>query len=264
MSDLQVVVKRIEGEADAQQAYCCMTEVPTPWPEALCLCRGWIAQNLGRYVEGYHAQAAGQVIGHLYYAPSERALFPYEVEPGAAVMYCEWVQRRYQGQGVGRRLFDAFTSDLWAQSCKGILVEGTDLEGYMDYHHYLARGFAVVHESGHATLLRARHRKLLYLALNQPSVQARPLKPSLTPRRGIPVEILILSGYLCPLDVSTQILLLEVAREFGDRVVVRQESLTPETLKQYGVANGVFINGRQKLTGAATEEAIRQAIAEEI
>ena len=32
----------------------------------------------------------------------------------------------------------------------------------------------------------------------------------------------------------------------------------------YGVATGVFINGRQKLTGATTEEAIRQAIVEDL
>jgi GNAT superfamily N-acetyltransferase len=258
MSDLQVVVKRIQAQ-DAQLAYCCMTEVPTPWPEALCLCRGWIGQNLGRYAEGYHAQmpdSSGHVIGHLYYAPSDRALFPYEVEPGAAVMYCEWVQRRYQGHGVGRRLFDALVADLRAQNCHGILIEGTDLEGQMDHRHYLARGFQVVHESG--------RRKLLYFPLSRPAVQVRPLQPSIAPRRGSPVEILILSGYLCPLDVSTQMLLLEVAHEFGDQVVLRQELLTPETLRRYGVANGVFINGRQKLVGAATEEAIRQAIAEEI
>jgi hypothetical protein len=126
----------------------------------------------------------------------------------------------------------------------------------MHNRHYLARGFQVIHESG--------HRKLLYFPLGKPSVQVRPLQPSITPKSGLPVEILILSGYLCPLDVSTQISLLEVAHEFGNQVVLRQELLTPETLRRYGAANGVFINGRQKLAGAATEEAIRQAIVEEM
>jgi hypothetical protein len=171
-------------------------------------------------------------------------------------MYCEWVQRRYQGQGIGRKLFDAFVSEARAQNFKGIVIEATDLEGQMNYRHYSSRGFSVVQEQ--------EHRKLMYLALNQPSITARPLQPSLTPRRSVPVEVLILSGYLCPLDVSTQMLMLDVAREFGDRVVLRQELLTPETLRRYGVAHGIFINGRQKLTGATTEEAIRQAIVEEM
>jgi len=257
MSDLAVTIHRLQSESDAQQSYSCMTEVPTPWPEALCLCRGWVGENLGRYVEGYHANLPdGQVIGHLYYAPSERALFPYDLEPGIAAMYCEWVQRRHQGHGVGRRLFEAFVADMRAAHCKGIAVEGADLEGQMDYRHYLTRGFEVVHEVG--------HRKLLYLPLAQPAIAAQPLKATVTQRRSMPVEILILSGYMCPLDVSTQVLLLEVVREFGDQVRLRSERLTPETLRQYGVANGLFINGRQKLTGAATEQAIRQAIVEEL
>ena len=256
MSDLEITFKRIQP-ADAPQAYCCMTEVPTPWGESLCVCRDWIAQNLGRYVEGYHAQMAdGQVVGHLYYAPSESALFAYEVEPGAAVLYCDWVQRRYQRQGIRRRLLDTFVSDMRKSQRKGILVECTDLEGQMHYRHYQACGFQIVHEAGRS--------KLMYLALTQPSTSVRPLKSNVLPRHGVPVEILILSGYLCPFEVSTQMLLLEVAREFGERVVLRQESLTPETLLRYGVASGVFINGRHKLTGATTEEAIRQAIAEEM
>jgi len=257
MSDVQVSIQRLQSEDDAQQSYCCMTEVPTPWPEALCLCRGWVAENLGRYVEGYHAQMPdGQVIGHLYYAPSDCALFPYEIEPGVAAMYCEWVQRRHQGQGIGRRLFEAFVADMRSANCKGIVVEGTDLEGQMDYRHYLTRGFQVMHE--------AEHRRLLYLPLAQPSISARPLRAGIVPRKSVPVEILILSGYMCPLDVSTQVLLLEVIREFGDQVRWRSERLSPETLRRYGVANGIFINGHQKLTGAATEQAIRQAIIEEL
>jgi GNAT superfamily N-acetyltransferase len=257
MSGLEIVVKRLQGPAEAREAYCCMAEAPTPWPEALELCRDWVAQNLHRYVEGYHAQmAGGETIGHLYYAPSERALFPHEVEPGVAVIYCEWTQGRYQRQGVAQRLFDTLVADLRGQDCKGILVECTDAEGQAPSRHYLSRGFKVVHESG--------QRKLLYFGLSQPSAKIRPLAPTIVPHRSVPVEILVLSGYLCPVDVSTQILLLDVARELGDRVVVRQECLTPETLRRYGVANGIFINGRQKLVGAASEDAIRQAIAEEM
>jgi hypothetical protein len=107
-------------------------------------------------------------------------------------------------------------------------------------------------------------RKLLYLPLNRPRVSIRPLEPAIRPRRGAPVEILILAGYLCPFETAAQMAVLDVAREFGERVVLRQEALSPETLRRYGVAYGVFINGRSKLNGAPTEEAIRQAIAEEL
>jgi GNAT superfamily N-acetyltransferase len=253
----QFIVKRLKSEDEALEAFCCMSEVPSPWPEALRVCRVWASQNLGRYVEGYHVQTDdGTSVGQLYYAPSDRALVAYQVEPGAAVMYCEWVQRRYQKQGLGRLLFSTFEADLRAQGCKGVLVEGTDREEQMYYHHYVSRGFEVIYE--------ADHRKLLYLPLDQPQIGVRPLEPRIRRRRGVPVEVLILSGYLCPFETSTQVLVMDVAREFGERVVVRQEPLTPETLERYGVADGVFINGQPKLTGGITEEAIRQAIVEEL
>jgi GNAT superfamily N-acetyltransferase len=256
MSD-RFVVKRLENKAETLEAFSCMSEVPTPWPEAVRICRVWASQNLGQYVDGYHVQDMdGTAVGQLYYAPSERALVPYKVEPRVAVMYCEWVQRRYQNQGLGRQLFGTFEAEMREQGYKGILVEGTTREEQMHYQHYVARGFEIIHEEG--------ERRLLYLPLNQRQITVRPLESRIQPRSGVPVEILVLSGYLCPFEMSAQVLVLDVAREFGERVVVRQEPLTPETLERYGVADGIFINGRRKLVGATTEEAIRVAILEEL
>jgi hypothetical protein len=68
---------------------------------------------------------------------------------------------------------------------------------------------------------------------------------------------------MCPYEVSSEMLLREVAQEFGDQVTLREVPLTSETLREYGVAKGIFINGRQKLTGGETEEQVRQAILEE-
>ncbi len=90
MKDLEVTIKHLNKAKDAEQAYCCMIEVPTLWPVALWACRDWMRQNLGRYIERYHLRLAGiGVVGHLYYAPAERALTPNIVEDKVAVMYCE-------------------------------------------------------------------------------------------------------------------------------------------------------------------------------
>lgn len=257
MEEIPVVVERLKGADDTQRAYCCMTEVPSPWPQALCQCRDWITNNLGKYVEGYHLRLeSGEVIGHLYYAPSERALFPYEVEHGVGVLYCDWVQTRYQGRGLGKRLYDIFLGDLRAEGAKGVLVEATDKEGHMYYRHYEARGFKLLAEK--------EHRKLMFMPLAQEEVRANPLEPNIQPRRGTPVEILVLNGYMCPHDTATCMQVRGIAQEFGERVVLREEWLTPVSLHQYGVAKGIFINGLQKLFGAETEEAIRQAILEEL
>ncbi len=257
MENPETTIKRLQGPQDAQRAYCCMTEVPTPWPEALCACRDWVTANLGQFVEGYHMQLAdGQVVGHLYFAPSERALFPFELEPEVTVLYCDWVQQRYQGMGLGTRLFAAFVEAMRLEGSKGIVVEATDAEAQMHYRHYLKRGFEVLHKRG--------HRKVLYLPLAQPQIQIRPLTTRIRPEASSPVEILILNGYLCPYEASTMVLIRDIAREFGDQVVLKEVWLTPETLQEYGQAKGVFINGRLSLTGAETEESIRQAIQEAI
>ena len=257
MSEPPVVIQRLQSRMDTKNAYCCMAEVPTPWPEALCHCREWISQNLGRHVEGYHLQLPGsQVIGHIYYALSEQALFPYQVEAGVGIIYCEWVQQRYQGQGYGRRLFDVFLADMRVQGVKGILVEGSDYEGHMHYKHFQARGFEVVHQ--------AKHNMLLYLPLSQPNIHLQPLEPRINPQHRLPVEIVIINGYLCPYEVATQMIILQVAKEFGERVTLKQVWLTPDILKEYGSSRGIFINGRQKLTGGESEQEVRQSILEEV
>jgi GNAT superfamily N-acetyltransferase len=257
MDEPEVRIKRLKDRADAQQAYCCMMEVPTPWSDALCDCRDWVQQNLGKYVEGFHAEREdGTVVGHLYFAPSERALFPYHADPGVGVLYCEWVQQKYQGRGIGRRLFDTFREEMERSGAKGILVEATDMSQEMHESHFLRRGFLRVHAEDHT--------RLLYLPLGAPEVDVRPMKSQITPRQGSPVEILILSGYMCPFEATTMRALREVAREFQDSVELREVQLTPQSLQKFGVARGIFINGKQKLSGGEPEAAIRQAIQEEL
>ena len=260
MNELRPQIQRLEGTGDADQAYCCMGEVPTPYPQALCACRDWMSDNLGRHVEGYHMRlAGGAVVGHLYFALSEQALFPYRLEENAGVMYCEWVQQRYQKQGFGRLLYDTFEADMDEAGVKGIVIEGTDLPGQMHIDHFLPRGFNVIQESG--------HQKLLYRPLNQDQITAERLQPRLLSgpsETGPSVEIVVLRGYMCPYDTATLMLLPGVAQEFGDRVRLRQVPLTRQSLLDYGVTSGVFINGVQKLAGGESEEAIRQVIREEI
>lgn len=257
MTELNVSVKRLTTIEDAQRSFCCMTEVPTPWPEALCNCRTWVARNLGKTVEGYHIEDhTGEVIGHLYYAITPHALIAYHLEANIGILYCEWVQRRFQGHGLGRQLFDAFFTEMKTQSTQGILVEASDLDEQMHFRHYLSRGFTPVYESG--------RKKLLYLPINSTTVHVQPLQMQISRSEGLPVEVVVLSGYACPYEISTHLILRQVIKEFGDQVVLREVLLSPESLQLYGVSRGIFINGRQKLFGGETEQAVRQAIMEEM
>jgi hypothetical protein len=93
-------------------------------------------------------------------------------------------------------------------------VESTDIEGHMHYRHYLPLGFEIAHEAG--------HQRLLYLPLTHPNINVRSLTSRIYPRQGTPVEVLILNGYLCPFEVSTRELLLDVIQEFSHQVACRR------------------------------------------
>jgi len=128
--DVQVVV--LAESVQAEEACACTAEVPTPWPEAREACRTWFAEKVGTIVHGLHLRdTAGNVIGHLYYTSSSRALAAYEIEDGVAVVHCEWIQRRHQGKGYSRILSEALIRRLEAEGCKGILVLATDDEQHM-------------------------------------------------------------------------------------------------------------------------------------
>jgi len=255
VSQFSVSVRKLDRPEDAQKAYCCMTEVVTPWPQALLLCREWLQEHMGQHIEGFHLELPdGGVVGHLYYALSQNALVPYEIEKDVGVIYCEWVHRRHQGQGYSHRLFNVLLDELKQQDAKGVMVEATTLSGKMHMSHFQAKGFHVILELG--------EQRVMYLPLRQEKVSIKPLIENVPVADDDKVQILIMHGYLCPFDTSTHVLLREVVQEFADRVVLREVHLTPETLRQYGVTRGIFINGKRKLGGGEAELAVRQAILE--
>ncbi len=247
-------VYRLTDKEEAAQAYPCATESPPPfWAEGLPLSRAWFADSLGRYVEGFHLEDdAGQVIGHIYWAPSERALVPYRIEDRVAVIYCEWVQRPHQGRGGMRMLFDAFVEYLRSEGYKGILVDGTEIEGYMHHRHFAKRGFRVIREEGPG--------KLMYLPLGQETVRVEPLTPRIAREGAAPAEVLIIGSHFCPVGASAVLALRRVAGELGGKVALKEVPASMETLARYGVADGIFVNGEPRFFGPVTEEQVRRVL----
>ena len=251
-------VRQVETQAETQRTYPCATESPTPfWADGLPMCRKWFAENLGNHVEGFHLiDDNDNVVGHIYWAPSSNALVPYEIEEGVAYIYCEWVQHHYQGKGGMRLLFQEFVKFLRAQNYKGILVDGTEFEGYMHYQHFTKRGFQVLRESDEG--------KLLYYPLNQPSVMVKPIAARIARESEAQVEVLVIGSRFCPVGASALLAVRKVAQEFGERVVIKEVPASKEAIAQYGVADGIFINGKVKFFGPVNESEIRKAIEEEL
>lgn len=242
---------RLSNPEEAARAYPCATEAPRPfWADGLELSREWFAENLGKYVKGFHLEEGEEVIGHIYWAPSEWALVPYHTEPGVAWLYCEWIQRAYRGRGYMRALFSAFLEHLKAEDYKGVLVRVTAYETYMHHSHFTKRSFRMI-EGGNG---------LMYLPLTQESVEVEPLKTKVRREGTVPVEVLVIGSLSCPVGATAVLYLRKAAAEFGDRVALREVPAGRETLARYGVANGIFVNGELKFFGPVTAAQVRAAI----
>lgn len=241
---------------DLEATYCCMGELPPDhrWIEALPESREWFKANLGKHVEGYHLLDGDRVVGHIYYAASERALLPYEIEPRVACIYCTEMLQDYVHKGHGKMMFDYMKNDLKEQGFKGIMIPATDFKEWMHYELFLKQGFQVIQE--HAPY------KAMYFPLLNQSIDIKVLPLNYKPSRD-KVEVTLFNNFFCPVAVYMYHLMKKVAQDFGDKVKIVEIDTTPETVRRYGTTDPL-INGKIKLFGPASEEDVKKTIQEEI
>lgn len=241
---------------DLEATYCCMSEVPpnVSWTDFLPESRKWFKANIGERVEGYHLVDGSKVVGHIYYAASENALVPYEIEPRVACIYCTEMLRDYMHKGYGRMMFDHMKDDLKKQGFKGIMLPATDFKEWMHYELFLKQGFKVVKE--HPPY------KAMYLPLTKESITIKVLDLNYTPSRG-KVEVTLFKNFFCPVGAYMYLLIKKIAQSFGDKVKIVEIDATPDTVRRYGTSDPL-INGKIKMFGPASEEDVKRAIQEEI
>jgi len=122
----------------------------------------------------------------------------------------------------------------------------------MHHRPFARRGFQAIRESGEG--------RLMCLSLHQASIHVEPLSPTIPTAGGRQVEV----SRSCPVGASRVLALRKVAAELGNRVAVKEAPADLESLSHYGVADGVFVNGKARFFGPVTEEAVRRAILEEL
>jgi N-acetylglutamate synthase-like GNAT family acetyltransferase len=242
---------------DLESTYCCMSESPpgVKWIEHVPESKEWFQANLDKHVDGYHLiDDNGKVVGHVYYASSEKALLPFEVEPNVAFIYCTEMLKAYTRKGFGKTMLDYMKADLKKQGYKGILVDATDFQEYMHHEHFSKQGFKTILEHGPF--------KLMYFPLNQATVKARPIDISYAPSKD-KVEVTLFKMFFCPVGAYMYHTIKRIAQSFGDQVKIVEIEPTQETIRRIGTTDPL-INGKIKLLGPASEEDIKKAIQEEI
>ena len=243
---------------DLEDTYCCMSESPpgVSWTEHMPESREWFKRNLGGHVEDYHLvdESSGKVVGHIYYAPSEKMLLPFEVEPNVAFIYCTEMLRTYMRKGYGKTMFDYMKADLKNQGYKGVLVDATEIQEYMYHEHFSKQGFK--------TILEHKPFKLMHFPLNQATVKAKPIEINYKPSKD-KVEVTLFKLPFCPVGAYMYHMIKRIAQSFGDQVKVVEIEPTQEMIRRIGTTDPL-INGKIKLFGPASEEDIKKAIQEEV
>ena len=248
-------VKRVTLD-DLEATYCCMKEIPPerPWAEALPDSKEWFKANLGRHVEGYHLLENDKVVGHIYYAMSEKALLPYEIERNVTCIYCTEVLRDYMHKGYGKMMFDYMKNDLKNKGVKGIMIPATDFKEWMHYELFLKQGFKVIKE--HPPY------KDMYFPLTKESIAIKVIGLNYTPSKD-KVEVTLFNNFFCPVSAYMYHLIKKTAQGFGDKVKIVELKGTLENVRRYGTAEPL-VNGKIKIFGPASEEDVKKAIQEEI
>lgn len=245
-------VKKVDS-SDLKSTYCCIPTEST-FIGGLQEAREWFEDNLGKHIEGYHLLDGDKTVGHIYYALSEKALHPYEIEPKVAYIYCTYLLRSYLHKGLGRMMFDQMKSDLKRQSVKGIIIPATEFKEWMHYDLFIKQGFQIVKE--HSPY------KIMYFPLTKKDLIIKLLDLNYTPSKDI-VEVTLFKSSFCPVSPFMYKRIKRVAQSFGDKVKLVEMDATFETVKEYGTLEPL-INGKIKLYGPASEEDIMKAIEEEI
>jgi len=193
------------------------------------------------------------VVGHAYYALSERALISYEIEPNVACIYCTEILREYLHKGYGKMMFDYMKDDLKKQGLKGIMVAATDFKEWMHYELFLKQGFKIIKE--HAPY------KVMYFPLTKENITVKLLDLNYTPSKD-KVEVTLFKNFFCPVSPYMYNLIKTVAQSYGDKVKIVEMKATLETIRKYGTAEPL-INGKVKFFGPASEDDVKKAIQEE-
>jgi N-acetylglutamate synthase-like GNAT family acetyltransferase len=188
----------------------------------------------------------GQVGGMIQYLPVEHST----VEGKDIYMIqCIWVhghkkgRGNFQGKGMGKALLKAAEEDIRARGAKGVAAWGLSLPFWMKASWFKKQGFVKVDKNGMAVLMWKPF---------SPDAQApRWIKERKRPA-PIPGKVVVssfVSGW-CMVQNLAYERAKRASSMFPDKVVFQEFDTTDmANLKEWGIADGLFIDGKPVNTG---------------
>jgi predicted N-acetyltransferase YhbS len=200
--------------------------------------------------------------GMIQYIPVEYSMF--EGNNLYAVL-CIWVHGHkkgrgdYRKKGMGKALLNAAEEDAKQLGANGLVTWGLIIPAFMRASWFKKQGYKVVDKTG---IMR-----LMLKPFNENAIAPQFRKPVRKPDRD-PRKVnltIIRNGWCQSGNISCE-RAKRAAIEFKDNVVVREFDTTdPEVLKDWGILDGLYIDGKDMLTGPPISyEKIRRKIGKRV
>lgn len=242
-----------------QQYFCCLEEWSDDVREAGDHKQRWYERMKDKGVRVKFAQDDNGVIGGMIqYMPIEQSIF--EGNDIYAVL-CIWVHGHKEGRGdyrrrgMGTALIKAAEDDCKNLGAKGLAAWGIVMPFWMKASWFKSKGYKVVDKGGIS--------RLLWKPFTEDAVPPKFIKPKKLPEKGEEkVNVTIFRTGWCPAMNITSERAIRASKEFGERISITEfDTLDKHTANEWGIADGVFVDGREIKTGPPPSyEKIRKKI----
>ncbi len=188
----------------------------------------------------------GQLIGMIQYIPIENSFINGK---DLYVVLCIWVHGHkegvgnQQGKGTGKALLSAAEKDVRDLVAKGLVVWGLAIPAFMKASWF--------HKQGYKKVDRMGIQVLLWKQFSPDAEQPAWFRPKKKPGKVKgSVEITIFQNGWCPVRNMASNRIKRAAAEFGNIVKVTEYNTSDrETFLEWGISDGIFINGKEVRTG---------------
>ena len=225
---------------------CCLEDWSPDMQDAGDHKRRWFEHMKDRGLRVKLAVEDGKACGMIQYLPVEHADIS---GSNLYFIYCIWVHGHKQGignhqrRGMGTALLAAAEADARHLGAHGMAAWGILLPFWMKAAWFRKHGYQPVDRNGIS--------QLLWKPFTSNATPAEWIRQKKQPE-SIPGKVTVtafLNGW-CPAMNITFERAKRAAAEFGDAVIFREiDTLDRQVFLEWGIADGLFINGRQVNTG---------------
>lgn len=227
--------------------YCCLEEWSDDIKEAGDHKQRWYEYMKEKGVKVKFAQDINNVIGGMIqYMPIEHSMIEGE---NLYVVLCIWVhghkkgRGNFQKRGMGTALLKAAEEDCRKLGTNGLVTWGLAIPTFMRASWYRRKGYKVIDKNG---IMR-----LLWMPFNENAIPPRFFRPKKLPGKGKEkVNITIFRNGWCPVMNLASERAKRASKEFEGKIEIKEyETIDRELVKEWGITDGLFIDGKEVRTG---------------